>query len=218
MQPRTSQSGACCLGVSYPICVQFTAEILATWPRKVNHRKLRQFAANAQAMLLLDHQFTEYGTQKRKGEVMRNKHLLLLVALLVAGTTDAAFAQHAHMGGLGQLRGFGGGFTGPAITSFQPNTVLEALVPADRVELQPGQQYPVHPEQYPACSLVSGPLLDCCGGPHARIQDRPKVHGRGKRASQGAGWAISLGPKCRLYIETRLIRSAPPGLNGLIRK
>jgi hypothetical protein len=53
---------------------------------------------------------------------MRSKHLLLLVALLVAGTTDAAFAQHAHMGGLGQLRGFGGGFTEPAITSFQPNT------------------------------------------------------------------------------------------------
>ena len=53
---------------------------------------------------------------------MRSKHLLLIVALLVAGTTDAAFAQHAHMGGLGQLRGFGGGFTGPAITSFQANT------------------------------------------------------------------------------------------------
>jgi hypothetical protein len=50
---------------------------------------------------------------------MRSKHLLLLVALLVAGTTDAAFA--AHMGG-GGLRGFGGRFTGPAITSgFQPN-------------------------------------------------------------------------------------------------
>jgi hypothetical protein len=54
---------------------------------------------------------------------MRSKHLLLLVALLVAGTTDAAFAQHAHMGGLGQLRGFGGGFTGPATTSsFHLNT------------------------------------------------------------------------------------------------
>ena len=53
---------------------------------------------------------------------MCRKHFLLLVALFVAGTTDAAFAQHAHMGGA-VLRSFGGGFGQPAITSgFQPNT------------------------------------------------------------------------------------------------
>ena len=50
---------------------------------------------------------------------MRSKHFLLLVALFVAGTTDAAFA--AHMGGAG-LRALSGGFARPAVTSgFQPN-------------------------------------------------------------------------------------------------
>jgi hypothetical protein len=49
---------------------------------------------------------------------MRSKLFLLLVALFVAGTTDAAFARGGHMGGAG-LRAFN---TGPAITSgFHPN-------------------------------------------------------------------------------------------------
>ena len=52
---------------------------------------------------------------------MRSKHFLLLVALFVAGTTDAAFARGGHMGGAG-LRALSGGFARPAITSgFQPN-------------------------------------------------------------------------------------------------
>jgi hypothetical protein len=51
---------------------------------------------------------------------MRSKHFLLLVALFVAGTTDAAFA--AHMGGA-SLHSFGGGLARPAVSSgFQPNT------------------------------------------------------------------------------------------------
>ena len=36
---------------------------------------------------------------KRKVEVMRSKHFLLLSALLFAGTSNAAFAQHARLGG-----------------------------------------------------------------------------------------------------------------------
>ena len=62
------------------------------------------------------------GTQKRKDGVMRSKHFLLLVVLFIAGTTNAAFAQHAHMGGFAHLRSLGGGLTGPATTSgFHPN-------------------------------------------------------------------------------------------------
>ena len=53
---------------------------------------------------------------------MRSNYFLLLVALFIAGTTNAAFAQHAHMGGFGRFGGFGGGFTGPAVSSgFHPN-------------------------------------------------------------------------------------------------
>ena len=63
------------------------------------------------------------GTQKRKGKVMRSKHFLLLVALFIAGATNTAFAQHAHLGGFAHLRSLGGGLTGPATTSgFHPNT------------------------------------------------------------------------------------------------
>jgi hypothetical protein len=36
---------------------------------------------------------------KRKVEVMRSKHFLLLSALLIAGTNNAAFGQHARVGG-----------------------------------------------------------------------------------------------------------------------
>ena len=62
------------------------------------------------------------GTQKRKDGVMRSKHFLLLVVLFIAGTTNAAFAQHARMGGFAHLRSLGGGLTGPATTSgFHPN-------------------------------------------------------------------------------------------------
>ena len=39
---------------------------------------------------------------------------------------------------------------GQLLLPFNQTLVLEAVVPADRVELQPGQQYPVHPEQCPA--------------------------------------------------------------------
>jgi hypothetical protein len=55
---------------------------------------------------------------KRKEEVMRSKLLTLLAALLIAGTSNAAFARGGHMGGAG-LRAFD---TGPAISSgFHPN-------------------------------------------------------------------------------------------------
>ena len=53
---------------------------------------------------------------------MRSQRVLLLIALLIAGTTNAAFAQHAHMGGVANLRSLGGGLTGPAtISGFHPN-------------------------------------------------------------------------------------------------
>ena len=39
---------------------------------------------------------------KRKDEVMRSKNSILLSALLLAATSTAAFAQHAHFGGAGE--------------------------------------------------------------------------------------------------------------------
>ena len=54
---------------------------------------------------------------------MRRKHFLLLVALFVAGTTNAAFAQHAHMGGFAHIGSLRGGFTGaPTTSGFHLNT------------------------------------------------------------------------------------------------
>jgi hypothetical protein len=74
------------------------------------------------AIFLLITNLEASGTQKRKDGVMRSKHFLLLVVLFIAGTTNAAFAQHAHMGGFAHLRSLGGGLTGPATTSgFHPN-------------------------------------------------------------------------------------------------
>ena len=35
-----------------------------------------------------------------------------------------------------------------------------------------------------------------------------RIHSRGNRTTEGPEWAMSLGPKRRLYIETKLIRSA----------
>jgi hypothetical protein len=89
-----------------------------------NHRKLNQFAAKPRiAIFLLTTSSRMSGTQKRKSEVMRSKHFLLLVALLIVGATNTAFAQHAHVGGFANLRSLGGGLTGPATTSgFHPNT------------------------------------------------------------------------------------------------
>jgi hypothetical protein len=88
-----------------------------------NHRKLNPFAAKPRiAIFLLTANSRMSGTQKRKGEVMRSKHFLLLVALFIVGATNTAFAQHAHLGGFAHLQSLGGGLTGPATTSgFHPN-------------------------------------------------------------------------------------------------